>query len=579
MTFLLFIGMLIYFFFSLRGLEKKHLWATLTSYGIVLLSTRVLRLYSSNQTVSALLFVTSLAVLTLSVYTLGLDQPGLRSLWEFISVPFRTLGGYVRGTWFAFLSLFRGPARVESRTTSHWSIVRSMFVGTLLAIPVIAALLSMLEGADPIFAYNIKQLFSWNILWEIPARIWWSLLLYVFLVPFAFFRLHDRVRSPFTIVAKLGWHRELTVVMTLVAVTVASFLIIQWPYVFASVPAETDLSRFGVATYSEYVKKGFGELLRVSVFLYSIVWVGLLTIRDKEKKLVAMLSWLQWIVMGELFLFVVSVFRRIWLYQMHHGWTLVRIYGGVFLLWLCGMIIFLALRHVAKKRWVTGEMIMTAAVVLGLSLFNVEHFIATTHPPTVNKRVDYVYLSRMSPDGYIGWKMSYDWARSVLLTRGLDKEPHISRENRRDIAYAGHIVLRLLRHHHDLIVTYGSHEEIDQYASFLRDYEKIRDPNVTSTELISRTGVVINQTRWLAESVFYLTNRKLHVADQWDRFLVWNMSESKAYIMFKRDIPIAELFTLHQTYNTFVRTILAQPDNEQDFDSDISFNAPFLDIR
>jgi hypothetical protein len=125
--------------------------------------------------------------------------------------------------------------------------------------------------------------------------------------------------------------------MTLVGITVGAFLIVQWPYIFAHVAAETDLSQFGVATYSEYVKRGFIELLFISGILYSLLWVGLLTLRSKKEKTFHALQIIQSGVIVLFSIFLLSIARRILLYWDLHGLSLIRIYGGVFLLWIAGM--------------------------------------------------------------------------------------------------------------------------------------------------------------------------------------------------------------------------------------------------
>lgn len=595
-TLLLYLGTCVYFFFLLRGYEKKKVLSAVFGFFGFLLLTRLARIWTSNQTISTLLHLSSLATLTLIVYTLGLGQM-VRSLWEVVTVPFRTLAGYLRGIWGALIAPFgANPERPKiARTVSRFSIVWSVVVGVIIALPIITLLLSMLGSADPIFAFEIKKVLSWDVLTDIPKRLWWSFLILVFLTPFLHLRIKDRVNAPLGMLGKLGMHRELTVVIALVAATVAIFLVIQWPYVFASVPAETDLSKFGVATYSEYVQKGFGELLRVAALLYGIVWVGLLATRDNAKKLLRILSVFQWVVMGELFLFVVSVFRRIWLYQTYHGWTLVRIYGGVFLLWLTCMVVFLALRHVARKRWVVGELVMTAVVILSLGFFNAEHFIATTHPPTVNKRVDYVYLSGMSPDGYAGWKMSFDWASEVLLGRELEKKPILDPLDRRDIAYAGTIMHRLSRQYHRLVLNFGSDDEQLLYAKTLLEYQQPFEGNVelirtwkreldegkrSASETIQAIRIVhvlyplpfvSNQSLY-----FLLPVVKVKTYDQLDRMFVWNFASFKAYERMKQEIPFPKLMEFHTAYRQLARKIESR--RELDYPSDISFRAPFLDI-
>ena len=225
--------------------------------------------------------------------------------------------------------------------------------------------------------------------------------------------------------------REFVVVMTLVSCIMAAFLIVQWQYIFVSVPAETDLSRFGVQTYSEYVTKGFIELLQVAVLLYSLLWAGLLLLRRNNFNHM-FLKMMQYVVVGEFVLFAASVLRRVHLYQAYHGLTLIRVYGALFLLWLLVMIVTLAARHMTRRPVVQYEIIFTLIILVFIGLHNTEAFIATSSPPTVNDRVDYIYLSRLSADGVVGWKQAYNHAKEVLANPQFNSGKVIGQEDRRE---------------------------------------------------------------------------------------------------------------------------------------------------
>jgi len=199
-----------------------------------------------------------------------------------------------------------------------------------------------------------------------------------------------------------------------VASVLLLFLVIQWPYVFAHVAAEADLSKFGVATYSEYVKRGFNEFLMVAVILYSLLWMGLTAYRSHPHKEGKVLFVIQTIAAGLFLLFIVSVLRRILLYWDLHGLSLIRVYGGLFLVMVFALTTTLYLRHISKIRFIGIELGSITVFILILGLWNQEAFIISNHPPTVNNLVDYVYLSRLSADGIDGWVESYRFAAQNL---------------------------------------------------------------------------------------------------------------------------------------------------------------------
>ncbi|OGG18974.1 hypothetical protein A2721_02435 [Candidatus Gottesmanbacteria bacterium RIFCSPHIGHO2_01_FULL_47_48] len=236
-------------------------------------------------------------------------------------------------------------------------------------------------------------------------------------------------------------------------------------------------------------------------------------------------------------MFILSIFRRIYLYQQFHGWSLARIYGGIFLLWVLGMVGILVWRHflrlrsgqVQKKSLLLAEVLLTLGIIIFVGLFNAENFIVSTHPPTVNKRVDYVYLSRMSTDGYEGWKRAYAHAKMVLDSRS-DRN-FFDSEERREIAYAGMVIQNLLVNSYELAADYGG----------LRG--RVPDRQF----------------------------------DFFDWLYSWNFSRWNAYQKMQSDMPISELVKLQDKYFDYYRKISSQPESERGFEMDISPGSPFFD--
>jgi hypothetical protein len=383
--------------------------------------------------------------------------------------------------------------------------------------------------------------------------------------------------------------------------------------VFVSVPFETDLSQFGIATYSEYVNRGFGELILSSVLIYGLLWAGLLSVllwSQKGKQ--NLLGYVHLVLFGEIFLFLASLFRRIWLYQQYHGWSLARIYGGFFLLGISGMFITLALRHRFKKNWIYMEGIIVGILILVLGAFNAEEFIVKNHPPTVNKRVDHIYLSRMSPDGYLGWDKAYEYAQKVLSENGLDQKIVISKEDRREVAYAGLVVRNISEKYEDLLHQYATPTEIrDYYRQLISEHggylasgvgtdregqknfqEAIQEIQKEDGDII-KIGRAFTMPRWYdwvhfqkdqkSQYEFYsvwkndYTYRYFPEYGRIDKIFLWNQAEKKAFEHLKEHIPYTSLFTLQSRFYELFDKIASQGKDEQSYDSDISLRSPFVD--
>jgi len=96
----------------------------------------------------------------------------------------------------------------------------------------------------------------------------------------------NRYVSPLGWLVKVNFAREMIVVTSMVVLVMGTFLVVQWPYVFANVTLETDLSKFGVAPYSEYVKRGFVDLLKVVSLVFATAWMGVLINKNQVNSLV-----------------------------------------------------------------------------------------------------------------------------------------------------------------------------------------------------------------------------------------------------------------------------------------------------
>jgi len=636
------LNLLALFFFLLilffdKTVFKKQVFSTVGIFaGLALAGFNLIRV--ANNFVIGISILFSLFLLAIFTYLGATKLPFIRSLMELFLAPILSFFSYI-GAGFRFLKvtfsvklqkqLFasKGVPRTKS------SLGKSIFLGLLVSIPVVSVLISMLSNADPIFAKFVQDLLTEGFLNELPARIILSLFLLVFLAPFVFLKRKKRFVSPLNLLQRFSFVHEMSVVMVLVALIMGVFIIVQWPYVFVNVAYETDLSKFGVETYSEYVNKGFVELIKVALFVFALIWTGLIILRGKKENQRTILPAVQMGILAEFVVFIISLFRRIWLYQSYHGWSLARIYGGFLLLWILGMAGTLALRHFYKKRWVIVEAVFTLILVVVIGMFNAEHFIVVNHPPTVNKRVDYVYLSRMSSDGYEGWKQSYKKAKDVLLNPNYETTGFYEEDDRREIAYAGMITYQLSRNYHRLVKLYSDENEWKEYYkkiiqfsikvndNYIKElklkpedsgnsYETDLKNAVTKRDKLNKylENLESDEVNWDELPSIYMgyvmsqTSKYPNFSDSvyndfagfyegglyrdfpyektsfnsLDRFYVWNFSENQAYLKMKSDFDFDLMLKMQELYGEYHQNISNQGQSESVYEKDISLNTPFL---
>lgn len=455
----------LYLVFYPKRLEEKHALAFKASLGAILLSFT--SLFRASSVDINLLSLTSIFLTTVSTYLLALDHNIFGSLSEILFIPLKVLsewGSKCKRLWLRlpfFIKRFTADLFDESLPGVNRKRITPFVLGFILAVPVIAILVFLLSSADPIFAKIIRDVFRFKFpaisVW-VARRIVYSVIFLLFVVPVALMKIGDVFRSPFSKKERFeGLAIPWTIVTGAVLFVLGFFIIVQFRYLFATV-SETQLHRFGVNTYSEYVRKGFFELTLVSIIVYAVSGIAMTVNKGSIKK--GLLKNINIFLLLELLFFISSIFRRVFLYQATHGLTRVRVYGSAFLLLLFILTVFLILRQTEKrfKKWYLYETASVIAVIFATSVLGVDSLVATAFPPTVNNQVDYVYISRLSADAVDGWLEGYEHARKeVLLLSSLGREL-TSNELRRAV-YADLTLSNFYYNYRYLVAKYSGEED------------------------------------------------------------------------------------------------------------------------
>lgn len=509
--------LLIRLFDNHKNETKNVVWV---GSGILILELAIYLTVNSEEKI-AILILLALATMMVSVY-MWLKQEGVGGILELGLSGLLVIKEYVRSVWQVLTGMIAGNFRElfvrdqVKKEKSPW--IRSIAVGIVVGLPLIAWLISTLSKADPVFNSYVLNILNKEFLSELPARLFVSAFLFTVLIPSMLMK-WGGYKSPLGWLTKVKWGREMTVVTGMVVLVLGVFLAVQWPYVFAAVDRETDLSKYGVATYSEYVQKGFSDLIKVVIMVFAVAWAGLLINKNQSGSERGFLMKVQAVLGLEFVVFIVSIFRRVWLYQSYHGLSLARLYGLTLLFAISGMMVTMTLRYIYQNvRWVKVEAAWILLVVFGSIVINMEALVVKD-PPTVNNRVDYVYLSRLSSDGKEGWLQAYQWARNILDNNS-ENINQIGKDNRRDIFYAGLITSEL----------------ISNYEEFQRQ-DKL-------------TGL--------------------------DFVLAYDPSHNQVYKWMKQEIGYEKLLEMQKKDFVLQKRIAGQSEDQRGFDIDISLDSPFL---
>jgi hypothetical protein len=266
------------------------------------------------------------------------------------------------------------PSPSEKRSSRFWPIVR----GIIIALPVIAIFASLLSAADPIFEKEFTGFIELLNIDNLPEYIFRLVYILIFAYALAGTYLHaaeksgEKAEEKSLIPPFLGF-TESTIVLGSVAVLFAAFVIIQFQYFFGG-QANINLEGY---TYSEYARKGFGELVAVAFFsLLLLLGLGAVTRRETDGQR-RTFSVLGVTLVGLVIVMLISAYQRLVLYEAAYGFSRLRTYTHVFMIWLGLLLVaVVALEMLRRERSIGLTMILALlGFVISLSVLNVDAFI------------------------------------------------------------------------------------------------------------------------------------------------------------------------------------------------------------
>jgi len=266
------------------------------------------------------------------------------------------------------------PAQTEKPGARLWPVLR----GIVIALPIIAIFASLLSSADPIFANRFKDFIDLFKIDNLPEYIFRLAYILILAYLLAGIYLHaaqksdEKVEEKTWIAPFLGFTESTIVLGSLVLLFIA-FVFIQFQYFFGG---QANISIEGY-TYSEYARKGFGELVAVAFFsLLLLLGLGAITRRENENQQRAF-SILGVGLVGLVIVMLVAAFQRLGLYEAAYGFSRLRTYTHVFMIWLALLLITVVILEARRRERSVGLAMVLALLgfVISLNALNVDAFI------------------------------------------------------------------------------------------------------------------------------------------------------------------------------------------------------------
>ena len=293
-------------------------------------------------------------------------------------------------------------AKINIKKYNPWPILR----GIVIALPILAIFAALLASADVIFSNQLDLFINFFRIENLPQYIFRLAYILIGAYLLAGVILHAATRSKDEkligeekpVVEPFLGFTETTIVLGSVAVLFTAFVVIQFRYFFGG-QANINLAGF---TYSEYARRGFGELLAVAFFsLLMILGLDIAARRENDMKR-RIYTGLNTTIVLLVIVMLISAFQRLVLYEAAYGFSRLRTYTHVALVWigiLLGAVVLLEILH-RERAFAAAALITALGLAASLALLNVDGFIVqqNVNRAMLGQGLDVPYLVSLSND-------------------------------------------------------------------------------------------------------------------------------------------------------------------------------------
>lgn len=279
---------------------------------------------------------------------------------------------------------------------------KNIFIGLVISIPILILVVPLLSSADMMFNYylsNISDVFnSIDINEDVFAKITMASIVFIYTFSYAWsFKYEDR---NFTISPdKREGNTDATIlatVLTVVNIVYLIFTMVQFSYLYS---AEGTLPQ--EFTYAEYARRGFFELVTVTIINFIVLAVTMRIVKKDNLSKVKLVNLLLSLMVSFTFNMLISAHYKLWLYEEGYGYTELRIFVHMFMVFMLILFIIALLRI-----WNTNIPMFKASVVAAITIYivlnymNVDKVISKNNVERYYRTgiIDIKYLTMLSYD-------------------------------------------------------------------------------------------------------------------------------------------------------------------------------------
>jgi hypothetical protein len=278
-----------------------------------------------------------------------------------------------------------------------------VLLGILISVPILALIIWLLSSADIVF----KDLFLNIPTSKIIKHFLVIIIVSVYATCFfwALAKAFDE-REQQTKYSKIKWKLFfdpviLVTILVLINVIYAIFSVIQFAYLFGGSSFVLPSSY----TYAEYARRGFFELVVVSIINFGILLFGITFVKKDNKKIFTAIRILLTLLVIFTLILLVSAFYRMLVYEQAYGFTYLRIFVQTFMIML--FFIFIAsIIYIWHLNFpvIKSYFIIALAIYIIMNFANVDVIIAENNIDRYfdSGQIDMHYLKGLSYDAIPG---------------------------------------------------------------------------------------------------------------------------------------------------------------------------------
>ena len=326
------------------------------------------------------------------------------SLLDYFARFFRLIGSLVAGALTFLLQLRKEQAdsAEPGKRLSFTPILR----GILITLPIVAVFTALLASADLVFNQRVKDFFDVSnsgSFFNYAFRIF-IILLWAYLLAGTFIHASSKSQDEKLlgdekpIIKPFVGFTESAIVLGSVSFLFLLFVIIQFRYFFGG---NVNIGVKGYS-YSQYARSGFNELVAVA-FLSLVMILGLSTVTKRENNFQKRLySGLSIAIVALVMVILDSAFQRVGLAIDWHGFSRLRVYPQIFMIWVAILFVAVVVLEILRKERYFAFAAVIAAIgfATSLSLFNVDDAIVRYNilRATQKRNFNVSYLTTLSLD-------------------------------------------------------------------------------------------------------------------------------------------------------------------------------------